>query len=115
MNDARQARTARHAYAGTPAPLVWVFDGHFADALADLEDVLRRAIVQVGDVARVLVAIELSLPALKQRMEAGDALQPAWREFVGRAATRYGLPAAPRIKYGTDAGPLLTLIIAYRS
>ncbi len=112
MSDARKAR---NAYAGTPAPLVWVFDGCFADALADLDDALRRAIVQVGDVARVLVAIELSLPALKRRMEAGDALQPAWGEFVGRAASRYGLPTAPRIKYGTAAGPLLTMIIAYRS
>lgn len=112
MSDARKAR---NAYADTPAPLVWVFDGRFADALADLEDALRRAIVQVGDVARVLVAIELSLPALKRRMEAGDALQPAWGEFVRRAASRYGLPGVPRIKYGTDAGPLLTMIIAYRS
>lgn len=110
-----ETRKARHAYAGTPAPLIWVFDGRFGDALADLEDALRRAIVQMGDVARVLVAIELSLPALKQRIDAGDRLNPAWAEFVGRAASRYGLPAAPRIKYGTNAGPLLTMIIAYRS
>ena len=109
------ARKAGQAYAGTPAPLVWVFDGRFADALGDLEDALRRAIVQVGDVARVLVAIELSLPALKRRIDAGDTLNPAWAEFVARAASRYGLPAAPRIKYGTDAGPLLKMIIAYRS
>ena len=115
MSDTPKTRKARNAYAGTPAPLVWVFDGRFAGALADLEDALRRAIVQVGDVARVLVAIELSLPALKRRIEAGDALHPTWREFLDRAASQYGLPATPRIKYGTGAGPLLTMIIAYRS
>ena len=60
---------------------MWTFDGRFASCLADMEDTLRRAIVQVGDVSRVLVAIDLSLPALKSRLEAGDALQPAWGSF----------------------------------
>ena len=70
-------------------------------SLADLEDTLRRAIVQVGDVARVLVVIELSLPALKARLAAGDKVQPAWGEFLARVASRYGLPAAPRLRYLT--------------
>lgn len=99
----------------TPLPLVWSFDGALGQALADLEDALRRAIVQVGDVARVLVAIEVSLPALQARLDAGDALQPAWSAFVARLASRYGLPEAPRIRYAQHAGPLLMLVIAYRS
>ena len=96
-------------------PLVWKFDGRFATCLADMEDTLRRAIVQVGDVSRVLVAIDLSLPALKTRMEAGDSLQPAWGEFLHRVASRYGLPAAPRVRYVKGEGPLTSLVIAYRS
>ena len=35
------------------APLTWTFDGPFPSSLADMEDTLRRAIVQVGDVSRV--------------------------------------------------------------
>ena len=96
-------------------PLVWTFDGRFAHCLADMEDTLRRAIVQVGDVSRVLVAIDVSLPALKARLDAGDALQPAWGEFLARVASRYGLPAAPRVRYVKGAGPLAALVIAYRS
>ena len=96
-------------------PLVWTFDGRFGSCLADMEDTLRRAIVQVGDVSRVLVAIDLSLPALKARMEAGDALQPAWGQFLQRIASRYGLPAPPRVRYTKGAGPLTALVIAYRS
>ena len=99
----------------TDLPLVWTFDGNFASCLMDLEDTLRRAIVQVGDVSRVLVAIDLSLPALKSRMEAGDALQPAWGQFLQRIASRYGLPAPPRVRYQKSAGPLTALVIAYRS
>jgi hypothetical protein len=97
------------------APLVWTFDGRFANCLADMEDTLRRAIVQVGDVSRVLVAIDLSLPALKTRMDAGDRVQPAWGQFLERVASRYGLPSAPRIRYTRSAGPLTALVIAYRS
>lgn len=97
------------------APLAWAFDGRFAGSLADLEDTLRRAIVQVGEVARVLVVIELSLPALKLRLAAGDAVQPAWSEFLARVASRYGLPAPPRLRYLTHDAPLLVLVIAYRS
>jgi len=99
----------------TDLPLVWTFDGRFANCLMDLEDTLRRAIVQVGDVSRVLVAIDLSLPALKTRMEAGDALQPAWGQFLQRIASRYGLPTPPRVRYRKSAGPLTALVIAYRS
>ena len=56
-----------------PAPLVWTFDGPFERCLADLEDTLRRAIVLVGDVSRVALLIDLSLPALLARVAAGDA------------------------------------------
>lgn len=96
-------------------PLTWAFDGRFPDCLADLEDALRRAIVQVGDVSRVLVVIELALPALKARMEKGDAIQPAWSEFLARVTSQYGLPAAPRFRYLTHEAPLLALVIAWRS
>ena len=99
----------------TDLPLVWTFDGRFTNCLMDLEDTLRRAIVQVGDVSRVLVAIDLSLPALKTRMEAGDALQPAWGQFLQRIASRYGLPTPPRVRYMKNPGPLTALVIAYRS
>jgi hypothetical protein len=96
-------------------PLVWTFDGRFAHCLADMEDTLRRAIVQVGDVSRLLVAIDVSLPALKSRLDAGESVQPAWGEFLERVASRYGLPGAPRIRYTKSAGPLAALVIAYRS
>ena len=97
------------------APLVWTFDGPFARCLADLEDALRRAIVQLGDVASVAVLIELSLPALRERVAAGDAIQPAWGEFLDRLARRYGLPCAPRVRHLRNEGPLATLVVAYRS
>ena len=97
-----------------PAPLVWTFDGPFERCLADLEDTLRRAIVMVGDVSRVALLIDLSLPALKQRVEAGDALQPAWGRFLERMQ-RYGLPAAPRVRHRREGGPLATLVIGYRN
>ena len=97
------------------APLTWAFDGPLATSLADLEDTLRRAIVQVGDVARVLVVIELSLPALSARLAAGETLQPAWRAFLARLTSGYGLPAPPRLRYLTRDAPLLVMIIAYRS
>ena len=97
-----------------PAPLVWTFDGSFAHCLADAEDALRRAIVMVGDVARVAVLIELSLPALKQRLLAGDAIQQPWARFMDNIA-RYGLSDVPRIRHARVAGPLVTLVFAYRS
>jgi hypothetical protein len=98
-----------------PAPLVWTFDGPFERCLADIEDALRRAIVLVGDVARIAVLIDLSLPALQSRIAAGDALQPAWGRFVGRIAPAYGLPAFPRVRHLRARGPLATLVVAYRS
>jgi len=97
-----------------PAPLVWTFDGPFERCLDDIEDTLRRAIVMVGDVSRVALLIDLSLPALKQRVEAGDALQPAWGRFLERTS-RYGLPASPRVRHLRVAGPLATLVVAYRN
>ena len=53
------------------APLVWTFDGPFATCLQDMEDTFRRAIVQVGDVAKIAMQIDLSLPALKPHIDAG--------------------------------------------
>jgi hypothetical protein len=97
-----------------PAPLVWTFDGPFERCLADLDDTLRRALVMVGDAARLALLIDLSLPAVKQRVEAGDRLQPAWGLFLERIA-RYGLPADPRVRHLRAAGPLATLVIAYRN
>lgn len=98
-----------------PVPLVWAFDGPFATCLADAEDTLRRAIVQVGNVARIAVAIDLSLPALQSRVGRGESVQPQWGEFVARVSARYGLPSAPRIRHLKEPGPLITLIVAYRS
>ena len=97
------------------APLVWSFEGPFATCLADLEDALRRAIVQVGDVSSIAVLIELSLPALKRRVDAGERIQPAWGRFLERLANRYGLPVPPRVRHLRTAGPLATLVVAYRS
>ena len=97
------------------APLVWSFEGPFATCLADLEDALRRAIVQVGDVSSIAVQIELSLPALKRRVDAGERIQPAWGRFLDRLANRYGLPVPPRVRHLRTAGPLATLVVAYRN
>ena len=94
---------------------MWAFDGPFTRCLSDLEDALRRAIVQVGDVASIAVLIELSLPALLHRVEQGDTIQPAWGQFLERLSGRYGLPAAPRVRHVRSAGPLATLVVAYRS
>ncbi len=97
-----------------PAPLVWVFDGPFERCLDDVDDSLRRAIVLIGDVARVAVLIDLSLPALLGRVRAGDAVQPAWGRFIERIAG-YGLPTFPRVRHLRTPGPLATLVVAYRS
>jgi hypothetical protein len=118
MSRIRTPLHKRDARAGAPKgppPLVWTFDGPFATCLADMEDTLRRAIVQVGDVARIAVMVELSLPALRSRVGAGDAIQPAWGRFLDAVTSRYGLPAAPRVRHRTAPGPLATLVIAYRS
>jgi hypothetical protein len=96
-------------------PLVWTFDGAFVTCLVDIEDTLRRAIVQVGDVAAIAVLIEVSLPALKRRVDAGEAIQPAWGQFIERLSDRYGLPAPPRVRHVKTTGPLATLVVAYRS
>ena len=110
---ARDARSSANQRA--EAPLVWTFDGSFARCLADMEDTLRRAIVQLGDVSRIAVGIDIRLPALKRRVEAGDALQPAWTEFMRRISSRYGLPSPPMVRYLRRTGPLASLVIAYRS
>jgi hypothetical protein len=108
-----QRREPRFAESSLPEPLVWTFDGRIEACLADAEDTLRRAIQLVGDVSRIAVVVDLGLPALKQRVDAGDALQPAWSRFIERVG-RYGLPAAPRVRPLRGAAPLLTLIVAYR-
>jgi len=110
------ASTQRQALAqeALPAPLVWAFDGNFAHCLADAEDALRRAIAMVGDVAAVAVLIELSLPALQQRAHAGDAVREPWARFMDNIA-RYGLSDVPRVRHSRAAGPLVTLVFAYRS
>ena len=97
-----------------PAPLVWTFDGPFERCLDDLDDSLRRAIVLIGDVARVAVLIDLSLPALLRRVRTGDTVQPAWGRFTDRIAG-YGLPTFPRVRHLRTPGPLATLVVAYRS
>jgi hypothetical protein len=109
----RRVRSADDAALG--GPMVWTFDGPFALCLADLEDALRRALVQVGSVSSLAVLIQLSLPALKQRVQAGDAVQPAWGEFLLRVSQRYGLPSAPRVRHVRTAGPLAMLFVVYRS
>jgi hypothetical protein len=96
------------------APLIWTFDGPFATCLSDMEDTFRRAIIQVGGVSRIAAQIDLSLPALKARLDAGDSVQPAWGQFVDRLTQRYGLPAGPRVRHLKTAGPLATMVIAYR-
>jgi hypothetical protein len=99
--------------ASLPEPLVWTFDGPFERCLADLEDTLRRAMVMVGGVSRIVLLIELSLPALQRRLQAGDRLQPAWGDFLQRLE-RYGLPALPRVRHLPQTGPLATLVVAWR-
>ena len=111
----RPASPARAAVEAIGGPLVWTFDGPFATCLADMEDALRRAIVQVGDVSSIAVLIEVSLPGLKRRVDAGDAIQPEWGQFLERMSHRYGLPAAPRVRPLGIEGPLATLVIAYRN
>jgi hypothetical protein len=113
--DRAAVRRPRRDRADVPAPLVWTFDGAFVTSLADLEDTLRRAIVQVGDVAAIAVLVEVSLPALKRRVDAGESIQPAWSQFVERLSQRYGLPLAPRIRHVRTEGALATLVVAYRS
>ena len=95
---------------------MWTFDGAFAECLADMEDALRRAIVQVGDVASIAVLIEISLP---------DAEASRRRRRCDPAGV--GADAWSGCRSGTDCrrrrgcahldveGPLATLVIAYRS
>ena len=97
-----------------PPPLVWTFDGPFERCLNDLEDSLRRALVLIGDVSRVALLIDVSLPALQARVRAGDRIQPAWGRFIERLSS-YGLPTFPRVRPLRTHGPLATLVVAYRS
>lgn len=111
MNVARERSRPRDSV----DPLIWTFDGPFAVCLTEIEDTLRRLIVQLDDVAGIAIALDISLPALALRVRAGDALQPAWSAFLDRIATRYGLPRALRVRHRADRGPLATLVVVYRS
>jgi len=119
MTAASRPRGARRGpprgSTGIRGPFLWTFDGSFADALAGIEDTLRRTIVQVRDVASIVVLIEMSLPELRRRVDAGESIQPAWSQFLNRITHRYGLPAPPRVRPMKGAGPLATLVVAYRS
>ena len=109
-------KRARNGVAGerVEAPLDLDVRRTVRDVPADMEDTFRRAIIQVGDVSRIAVQIDLSLPALKPRVDAGETIQPAWGQFVDRLTQRYGLPAGPRVRHLKMAGPLATMVIAYR-
>ena len=118
MKSGRSRKGRQHG-SGAPeehveAPLIWTFAGPFATCLTDMEDTFRRAIIQVGDVSRIAVQIDLSLPALKKCVDAGESIQPAWGQFVERLTQRYGLPTGPRLRHVKMTGPLATIVIAYR-
>ena len=115
LDGRKKPGETRNADQRVEGPLVWTFDGPFATCLQDMEDTFRRAIVQVGDVSRIAVLIDLSLPALKLHVDAGEAIQPAWGQFVDRMTRQYGLPAAPLVRHLKGKGPLATMVIAYRS
>lgn len=110
-----RVRRGAAPHADRCAPLIWTFNGPFAVCLTDIEDTLRRAIVQLDDVAGVAVALDLSLPALAARVAAGDGIQPTWSAFLARVAQHYGLPCPLRVRHRKDLGPLATLVIVYRS
>ena len=113
-HEFRSGRRAERPIESLPPPLVWTFDGPFERCLNDLEDSLRRAIVLIGDVSRVALLIDVSLPALQARVRAGDRVQPAWGRFVERISG-YGLPSFPSVRPLRTPGPLATLVVAYRS
>jgi len=114
MSAVVRRNAQRAANETLPPPLVWTFDGPFERCLNDLEDSLRRALVLIGDVSRVAVLIDVSLPALQARVRAGDRIQPAWGRFVERLSG-YGLPTFPPVRPLRTSGPLATLVVAYRS
>ena len=59
----------------------------------------------VGDVvARRAADRPVAAGAASARVDAGDALQPAWGRFLERSP-RYGLPALPRVRHLRTRGP----------
>ena len=96
---AASPRAPRPTPRALPAPLVWTFDGPFERCLADLEDTLRRAIVLVGDVSRVALLIDLSLPALQRARRAPATRCSRPGATSSSASPRYGLPAPPRVRH----------------
>ena len=111
----RRGEPRRDARRALPAPLVWTFDGPFERCLADLDDTLRRALVLVGDV--------VAGRAADRPLAAGAAAACRGRRprcsrpgaASSNASPRYGLPAEPRVRHLRAAGPLATLVVAYRS
>ena len=95
----------------------WTFDGALADCLADMEDALRRAIVQVGDVVvdrrpdRALASWRSSVASMPATRSS-----PAWSQFLERmiGPLRTALRHRACARWTTE-GPLATLVIAYRS
>ena len=83
---ARKSTSRQALGRGVEAPLLWTFDGPFITCLYDLEDALRRAIVQVGDVSRIAILLELSLPRMHARIQSGESTQYSLRSTG--AATR---------------------------
>src|SRR5207245_718966 len=71
---ARKSTSRQALGRGVEAPLLWTFDGPFITCLYDLEDALRRAIVQVGDVSRIAILLELSLPRMHARIQSGESI-----------------------------------------
>ena len=100
-------RRRRAARAPIGAPLIWTFDGPFARCLADIEDTLRRAIVQVGDVSRRRRADRrCRCRRCKRRVDAGRrAATGVGRSSSSASSHRYGLPAPPRVRHSRTAGP----------
>ena len=80
-----------------PAPLVWTFDGPFERCLDDLDDSLRRAIVLIGDVSRVALLIDLSLPALLARVRAATRTPILTGLPFGHVPTKVLLPVGARV------------------
>jgi hypothetical protein len=69
----------------------------FATCLTDIEDTLRRAIVQVGDIASIVILIELSLPALSAASK--PAIRSSRRGNNSSSACRpLWLPTPPRAR-----------------
>ena len=91
--------SARAASVHADLPLVWTFDGPFATCLARHGGHVAardRAGRRRGGDHRADRAFAAGARA---RVEAGDAIQPAWGRFLESLTRRYGLPAAARVRH----------------